>query len=119
MIDGQVTRRMWVSLVGRTPVAVHATPGAEDASTQALPLAGAVQGVVTAAVRLACVHGAATTEAARQDAADGADLHRLLAPTAPRLTLVTLECTPVDIAISVIAASSGVYSPRVLGLGSQ
>jgi hypothetical protein len=30
--------------------------------------------------------------------------------------LVTLECTPVDIAMSVIGDGSGVYSPAVLGL---
>jgi len=35
------------------------------------------------------------------------------------LTLVTLECTPVDIVMSVIGESGGVYSPRVLRLWSQ
>ncbi len=32
---------------------------------------------------------------------------------------MTLECTPVDIAISVIGQGRGVYSPRVLRLGDQ
>jgi hypothetical protein len=33
-----------------------------------------------------------------------------------RLTLVTLDCTHVDIAMSVSAASDAVYSPPVLRL---
>jgi len=35
------------------------------------------------------------------------------------MTLVTLECTPVDIPMSVIGEGGGVYSARVLRLGSQ
>jgi hypothetical protein len=37
----------------------------------------------------------------------------------PRLTLVTLECTPVDIAMSVVEQGSAVYSPAVLHPGSH
>ena len=33
------------------------------------------------------------------------------------LTLVTLECTPVDIAMSVFEQDGAVYSPAVLILG--
>ncbi len=35
----------------------------------------------------------------------------------PCLTLVTLECTPVDIVMSVIGEGGEVYSPRVLHPG--
>jgi hypothetical protein len=69
---------------------------------------------------LARVRSAATTRAACQEAADLAQLHRrdrLL--VAACLTLVTLECTPVDIAMSVTAAKGAVYSPRVLRLGGH
>ena len=38
---------------------------------------------------------------------------------AARLTLVTLECTPVDIAMSVSEAGDAVYSPVVLRLGDH
>jgi len=36
----------------------------------------------------------------------------------PDLALVTLECTPVDIAMSVIEGGEAVYSPAVLRLQS-
>jgi len=37
-----------------------------------------------------------------------------VAAAMPCLTLVTLECTPVDIAMSVNPRGAGVYSPSVL-----
>jgi hypothetical protein len=37
----------------------------------------------------------------------------------PHLTRVTLECTPVDITMSVNRRGHGVYSPRVLRPWSQ
>ena len=48
------------------------------------------------------------------------ELHRLPCLRAvPHLTLVTLECSPVDIMRSVIGEGGRVYSPRVLRLRSQ
>ncbi len=64
--------------------------------------------------------GAATTPAAGDDTTDRAQLHgarhlrRGAEPT--RVTLVTLDCTHVDIAMSVSATSDAVYSPPVLRL---
>jgi hypothetical protein len=71
------------------------------------------------AVRLPGVHGAATAGSACDDAADRAQLHGSRRRAVSDLTLVTLECTPVDIAMSVIGEGGGVYSARVLRLGSQ
>ena len=76
VIDGQVAGRMPVALVTGAPVSVLAAPCPEHSRTQALPPPRAVQGVVAAAVRLPSVPGAATTRSARDDAADGAELHR-------------------------------------------
>src|SRR5713101_3860057 len=85
-----------------------------------LPGPRAVQGVVPAAIGLAGMLGGATVRAARQDAADSAELHRLPRLRAvPYLTLVTLECTPVDIAMSVVEEGGAVYSPPVLRLRDQ
>jgi hypothetical protein len=61
------------------------------------------------------VLGAPTANAARDDTADRAELHawrRIRAVS--DLTLVTLECTPVDIEMSVTNRGGWVYSPRVL-----
>lgn len=70
-----------------------------------------------APVRLLGVRGAAAPTAARQYAADGAELHNPLRLVAVRLlTLVTLDCMPVAIATSVIWWGVGVYSPAVLHL---
>ena len=97
-----------------------ATPGAEHAGAEALPGPRAVQGVVTAAVRLPCVISATATRAAGDDTTDRAELHgsRRIRAVAD-LTLVTLECTPVAIAMSVVEQGSAVYSPRVLRLWGQ
>src|SRR2546422_101735 len=87
----------------------------QQLGAEALPGSHAVQGVVATAVRFAGVLSAATARAARQDGADRAELHRLPCPRAVRcLTLVTLECTPVDIALSLFEQGSAVYSPAVL-----
>jgi hypothetical protein len=68
---------------------------------------------------------AASSRSARDHAADGAELHQARrrpaqrstnAAAVPRLTLVTLDCTPVDIATSVHGAGMAVHSPTVLGL---
>ena len=56
---------------------------------------------------------AASSRSAGDHAADGAELHgfprRIRAVS--DLTLVTLECTPVDIVKSVLGEGGGVYSP--------
>jgi hypothetical protein len=73
-----------------------------------------------ATVRLPGVVGAAAARAAGDDTTDRAQLHGSLRPsTVSDLTLVTLECTPVDIATSVIGEGGSVYSPPVLRLGSH
>ena len=79
---------------------------------------------MAAAVRLPGVDGAAATGTASDDAADGAELHgsrrtfarRGAGGLAPRLTLVTLDCTLFDITKSVAEAVAGVHSPVVLRL---
>jgi len=115
VIDGQIRGSVARAAVAWAPVAVLATPGAEHAGAEPLPGPRAVQGVVSAAVGLPQVLGAAATGAARQDAADRAQLHRVSRPVGvPCLTLVTLECTPVDIAMSVGEQGVAVYSPLVL-----
>jgi hypothetical protein len=115
VIDGQVAGWVRRTVVARTPVAVFATPGAEDASAESLPGLRAVKGVVAAAVGLPGVVSAATTGPARGDAAYRAELHRAgQPPTATRLTLVTLDCTPVDVGMSVSRGCAEVYSPAVL-----
>ncbi len=68
------------------------------------------------------VVSAAATQPARGDTTDRAELHGLLhrstqgsaGVVASELTLVTLDCTSVDIAMSVTVAAGGVYSPPVL-----
>jgi hypothetical protein len=101
----------------RTPVPVLAAPGGEHAGAEAVPRPRAVKGVVPTAVRPACVPGTATASTAHQDAAVRAELHRLPCLRAvPCLTLVTLECTPADIAMSVNRVNATVYSPAVLRL---
>lgn len=72
MIHGQVTRGVGRATVAGTPVAVLATPGAENSGAESLPGRRAVEGVVAAAVRLPGVLGAATTGPARVDTADRA-----------------------------------------------
>ena len=127
VINGQVAGRMGVALVARAPVPMLATPGAQQPSAEALPLPRAVQRVVAAAVRLPRMLGAPTAGSARDDAADGAELHdqrrlsvrRRADTVAARLTLVTLDCTPFDIETSVSEAVATVYSPAVLRLRDQ
>ena len=76
-----------------------------------------------AAVRLASVLGAATARSAREDAAERAELHGSLrlrqGAGRTRMTLVTLDCTHVDIAMSVSASRGAVYSHAVLRLRDQ
>jgi hypothetical protein len=83
-----------------------------------VPGARAVHGVMPTLVRLPGMLGTAATRAAGDDTTDRAELHesaRSGAGTlAARLTLVTLDCTSFDIAMSVNGGVGGVYSPRVL-----
>ena len=97
VVDGQVGGSVGGALVARAPVAVLATPGAEDAGAETLPGPRAVESVVAAAVGLAGVLGAATTRAARDDTTDRAQLH-------PRI---------------VVGAAGAVYSLGVLRLRDQ
>ena len=72
---------------------------------------------MAAAVGLPGVLSAATAKSARDDTTDRAQLHRLPRLRAvPCLTLVTLDCTPFDIATSVSEKGGAVYSPTVLRL---
>jgi len=120
VIDGQVGSGVGGTLVARAPVAALATPCAEHSDAKALPGLRAVQGVVPAAVRVACVLGAATARTAGDDTTDRAELHGPHRPCAVSdLTLVTLECTPVDIAMSVGETGARVYPPAVLSLGAR
>ncbi len=123
MINGQVGSGVGGTLVARAPVPVLTTPCPEHSRTEALPGPRAVQGVVAAAVRLPSVRRAAATGPAGDDATHRAELHgsaRSGAGTvAARLTLVTLDCTPFDIASSVRGVGSAVYSPAVLHLQGQ
>jgi hypothetical protein len=69
---------------------------------------------------LSGVLGAAAARAAGDDTADRAELHcpqRLSEATF--VTLVTIDCTRSDIAMSVSAAAGEVYSPPVLRLQDQ
>ncbi len=120
VIDGQVTGWMGVTVVAGAPVAVLTAPGPQQSCTQTLPLAGAVQRVVAATVRLSSVRRAATAGPAGDDAAHRAELHgsaRSGAGTvAAHLRLVTLDCTPFDIGKSVSETGGAVYSPAVLRL---
>ena len=75
VINGQVGSQVGGPLVARAPVAVLASPGAEDAGAETLPAPRAVQGVVPAVVGLAGVLGTAATRAAGDDTADRAQLH--------------------------------------------
>ena len=94
-----------------------ATPGAEHAGAEALPCPSAVQDVVPAAAGLPSVVSAATTRPAGQNAADRAEPHRLRRLlAAPRRPLVTLECTSLDIAVSVRRRGEAVCPPRLLSL---
>src|SRR3990172_8914285 len=77
-----------------------------------LPLSGSVQGVVPAAVRRPGMEGTATAGPARDHAAHRAELHERWGArdVASRLTLVTLDCTPFDIAKSASEPDARVYS---------
>ena len=120
VINDEVGSGVGVALVSRTPVPLLTTPCPKHSRAEARPGSRAVQRVVAAAFRLPAVVGIATTRAARHDPADGAQphrSHRMWAGTL--LTLVTLECGPVDITKSVGESTVRVYSPPVLLLQGQ
>ena len=97
VIDGQVGSGVGGTPVARAPVAALATPGAEHALAEAPPGPRAVLGVVSAAIGLPGVLGAATTRTAGDDTTDRAQLH-------PRI---------------VGGDAGAVYSPAVLGVRGQ
>lgn len=109
---------MGVTLVAGAPVPVLSTPCPEHSAAEVLPRPRAVQRVVSAAVRLPGVLGAAAPGSARDDTADRAELHgagHLRQGAGPaRVTLVTLDCTHVDITRIVSRGHAAVYSPTVL-----
>lgn len=115
MIDGQIRGSVARTAIARTPAAVLTAPGTKDAGAEPLPGSRGVQGVVAAAVRLPRMISAAATRAAGDHTTDRAQLHRGFRPRAvPLVTLVTLECAPVDITMSVNRRGAWVYSPPVL-----
>ena len=117
MIDAQVTGRMGVTLVARAPVAVLATPGAQDAGAESLPGPRAVQGRCAGcgwtAERGRC-SGYRAGSSQRRRRCRASSLEPSVRGTI--LTLVTLDFTPFDIAMSVSYGVYAVYSPAVLCL---
>ncbi len=116
MIDGQVARQMTPTLVARAPAPVLAAPRPEDARAEALPFAGAVEGVMAAAVRLSSVEGAAAAGLTRDNAADRAQLHGSALLSGAGCNAGDPRSQPVDIATSVSQTYAPVYSPAVLRL---
>jgi hypothetical protein len=104
----------------RADVAVLADVARDHPLGQAGPSCIRMDVVVGTDARQARMLAAASSRSARDDAADRAELHgsrRIRAVS--DLPLVTLECTPVDIATSLPGEGGGVYSPRVLRLRSR
>jgi hypothetical protein len=101
VIERQVTRRMrrMLGTIARADVAVLADVPGDHPLGQASPSRVRVDVMVGTDARQPRVLAAPTPCSARDDAADRAELHRLPCLRAmPRLTLVTLDCRPLDIA---------------------
>ena len=113
MVGGQVAGRMGVALVARTPVPMLTTPCPEHSRTQALPLPRAVQGVVAAAVRLPRMLGAPTAGSARDDTANGAELH------SPASNGVTSAGSSARFAASALASQHACCSSRGVGVADR
>jgi hypothetical protein len=119
VVERQVTRWMgrMLGTVARALVAVLADVAADHPLRQASPSRVRMDVVVGTDTRQRRVLAAPTPGAAGDHTADRAELHpRPAGDLAARPTLVTLDCTPVDIAMSVIGEGGGVYSPAVLHL---
>jgi len=130
VVERQVTRRMrrMLGAIARAHVAVLADVARDHPPRQASPSCIRVDVMVGTDARQARVLAAASSRSAGDDTADRAELHQARrrpaqrstnAAAAPRLTLVTLDCTPFDIATSVSETDAAVYSPAVLRLRDQ
>ena len=130
VVERQVTRRVrrMPGTIARAHVAVLADVARDHPLGQASPSCIRMDVVVGTDARAARMLAAASSRSARDHTADRAELHqarRRPAPrstngaAAPRLTLVTLDCTPFDIATSVSETDAAVYSPAVLRLRDQ
>jgi hypothetical protein len=122
VVERQVARwmRQMLGTIARAHVAVLADVARDHPLGQAGPSRIRVDVMVGTDARQAWMLTAASSRSARDDTTDRAEPHRWPCQGAVTFwTLVTLECTPVDIATSVIGEGGGVYSPRVLGLRSQ
>ena len=108
--------------VARADPAVLADVASDDPLGQTRPPWVRVDMVVGADARQPRMP-AASTPPARDDTANGAELHGSARSgagiVAARLTLVTLDCRPFDIATSVGRVNAAVYSPAVLRLRGQ
>jgi hypothetical protein len=106
--------------IARAYVAVLANVAGDHPPGQASPSPISVNVMVGTDARQAGVVGTAATRAAGDDTTDRAQLHgsRRLGAVSP-LTLVMLDCRPVDIAMSVVEKVAAVYSPAVLRLQDQ
>jgi hypothetical protein len=121
MVERQVPRwmRRMLGTIARADVAVLADVAGDHPLGQAGPSRVGMDVMVGTDARQARMLAAASSRSARDDTADRAELHCSLGPTVSPLTLVTLDCTPVDIAMSVNGGVCGVYSLGVLRLRSQ
>jgi len=114
VVERQVTRwmRRMLGTIARAHVAVLADVAGDHPLGQASPSCIRMDVMVGTDARQTRMLAAASCRSARDDAANRAELHgsrRIRAVS--DLTLVTLECTPVDIVKSVLGEGGGVYSP--------
>jgi hypothetical protein len=122
VVERQVTRRVrrMLGTIARADVAVLADVAGDHPLGQAYPSRVRVDVMVGTDARQPRVLAAPTPRSARDDAADRAELHpRRAGDLAARLTLVTLDCRPLDIAASVGRVSAAVHPPAVLRLRDQ
>jgi hypothetical protein len=106
--------------IARADVAVLADVAGDHPLGQASPSRISVKVMVGPDARQARMLAAASSRSTRDDAADRAELHPSSAgDLATRLTLVTLDCRPVDIATSVSRGHAAVHPPAVLRLQGQ
>jgi len=122
VVERQVPRwmRRMLGTIARADVAVLADVAGDHPLGQAGPSRVRMDVMVGTDAREPRVLAAPTPWSARDDATDDAELHPTRAgDLAARLTLVTLDCRPFDIATSVGRVDGAVYSPTVLRLGDQ
>jgi hypothetical protein len=127
VVERQVTRwvRRMLETIARADVAVLADVAGDHPLGQASPSRVRMDVMVGTDARQAWMLAAASSRSARDDPADRAELHgparasSKVPLVAARLTLVTLDCGPFDIATSVDEVDAAVYSPTVLRLRGQ